>query len=218
MNRVESAPYGVAVLDIHDGIWALWQVSVDGSKGPMRATPTNAVVSNGFSESAFRSLSGDRELLLTSRAEKECTVPLVLESIRFVPDIFIATCASWVEMLEECFQAENHRRRTFNSDMARERKEARAAGTKLKGYARKSQLVGVDWPVAPPTSAWISDVDCTEAAVGEALRIANGCVRLIDYWLDIELHRTHRSRAYFKGVGGDRVRAWPVQVQEEINA
>lgn len=218
MDSVEAEPYGVVVLDIHEGIWALWQVSVDGSKGPLRATATNAVVSRGFNESAFRSLSGDRQLLLTSRAEKECTVPLVVESVRFVPEAFTTMCVSWVDMLEDSFQAENLRRSTFNSDMARERKDARAAGAETKKYMRKSPLVGVDWPVPPPISAWKSDAGCTEAAVGEALRIANGCIRLINYWLDIEANRTHRGRSYFKGVGGNKVRAWPVPVNEEINA
>ena len=167
VDMADTAPFGVAILDIHDGEWALWQVSTDRAKGPMRAIATNAVVSTGFDEKAFRSLAGDRQVLLTARAKNKCTEPLVLEAVPFSPSDFLDLCSTWVDMLEDLFQAENLRRTEFNSAKVQERKDARAAGQKPGEYKRLAPLTGVDWPLPPPSSLWESQIDCTEPVVDQ---------------------------------------------------
>ena len=213
MNSV-AHNQGVAILDIHDGRWALWQVSVDTFTGPLRASATNAVTSDGFDENAFRSLSGGRQLFLTARAEEKCVEPQVLQAPRFDPEAFIADCRSWVNLLQDLFWAENERRSAYNEGRVQERKAARAAGLPVPDYKRQAPLLDIDWPAPPLSSAWESDQDCSEPVSVEALRIANGCIRLLNYWLEIETDRTRRTRTYFEGIGGARVRAWPVPAPE----
>lgn len=209
---------GIAVLDIHDGQWALWQVSVNAFTGPLRATATNAIVSDGFDQNAFRSLTGDRQLLLTTRANAKCTEPQVLEAPRFSPNAFIADCRSWMDMLQDLFWAENDRRVAYNLAKVQERKEARAAGLPALEYKRQAPLLDIDWPASPPSSVWESKIDCVEPVRSEALRIANGCVRLLNYWLDLEADRTRRTRTYFNGAGGPAVRMWPVPAEVDSGA
>lgn len=216
MNNAVTTPFGVAILDIHDGNWALWQVSVDSSKGSLRAVATNAVVSAGFNEKAFCGITGDRQLLLTARAEAKCTEPMVFDAPRFSPVEFLETCNGWVAVLEGLFQAENQRRSDYNAVKVQERKDARASGAPAVEYKRKSPLQGIDWPAPPLSANWESDIECNAPVVGEALRVANGCVRLLNYWLDIELNRTRRNRTYFNGVGGQNFRAWPVKVKDDF--
>lgn len=217
MNDSMVVCRGIAILDIHDGRWALWQVSANAFTGPLRATATNAVTSDGFDEKAFRSLAGDRQLLLTARAEAKCTEPQVLEAPRFNPDGFIRDCRSWVDLLQDLFWAENDRRAAYNTSKVQERKDARAAGRTVPEYKRQAPLLDIDWPAPPPSSVWESDRDCTEPVSQEALRIANGCVRLLNYWLEIEADRTRRTRTYFGGAGGTSVRTWPVPAKEDTH-
>jgi hypothetical protein len=210
MSESEAVVHGIAVLDIHEGRWAIWQVSALALTGSLRASATNAVVTEGFDERVFHSLSYKRPVLMTSRAQKHCTEPVVLEAPAFDPDVFVSDCTSWVDLLQDMFWAENDRRASHNAAKVKARKEARAAGEPLPEYQRQAPLLDIDWPAPPAASAWESTVECVEPVNKEALRVANGCIRLLNYWLDIENDRLRRSRKYFNAVGGPSVRSWPV--------
>lgn len=206
----EAVVHGIAVLDIHEDRWAVWQVSSLALTGALRASATNAVVTDGFDERVFRSLSYKRPVLLTSRARKHCTEVTVREAPEFVPEVFVSDCTSWVDLLQDMFWAENDRRAAYNADKAKARKDARAAGEPLPEYQRQAPLQDIDWPAPPLASAWESTVECLEPVNQEALRVANGCIRLLNYWLEIENDRLRRSRKYFNEVGGPTIRSWPV--------
>jgi hypothetical protein len=210
MSESEVVVHGIAVLDIYEGRWAVWQVSALALTGSLRASATNAVVTDGFDERVFHSLSYKRPVLMTSRAQKHCTEPAVLEAPAFDPEVFVSDCTSWVDLLQDMFWAENDRRAAHNAAKVKARKEARTAGKPLPEYQRQAPLLDIDWPAPPAASAWESTVECVEPVNKEALRVANGCIRLLNYWLDIENDRLHRSRKYFNAVGGPLVRSWPV--------
>jgi hypothetical protein len=209
MSVSEAVVHGIAILDIHEDKWAIWQVSALALTGSLRASATNAVITDGFDERVFHSLSYKRPVLLTSRARKHCTEAVVLEAPPFDPEIFVSDCSSWVDLLQQMFWAENDRRAAYNTSKVKERKEARAAGEPLPDYQRRAPLLDIDWPAPPLTSAWESAVECIEPVNEEALRVANGCVRLLNYWLDIENDRLRKSRKYLNGIGGPSVRSWP---------
>ncbi|WP_157356959.1 hypothetical protein [Arthrobacter sp. U41] len=210
MPTSETVVHGIAVLDIHEDKWAIWQVSAMSLTGSLRASATNAVVTDGFDERAFRSLSYKRPVLLTSRARKHCTEAVVLETPEFDPEVFVSDCTSWVDLLQDLFWAENDRRASHNSHKVQARKKARAAGEPLPEYQRQGPLQDIDWPAPPLPSVWASSVECVEPVNTEALRVANGCIQLLNYWLEIENDRSRASRKYFNGVGGSAVRSWPV--------
>jgi hypothetical protein len=210
MSKSEAVVHGIAVLDIYEDRWAIWQVSALALTGSLRASATNSVVTDGFDERVFRSLSYKRPVLMTSRARKHCTEAAVLEATAFDPEVFVSDCTSWVDLLQNIFWTENDRRTAYNTDKVKARKEARAAGAPLPEYKRQAPLQDIDWPAPPVASAWQSMVECVEPVNKEALRVANGCIRLLNYWLDIENDRLRRSRKYFNGVGGPAVRSWPV--------
>jgi hypothetical protein len=202
--------HGIAVLDIHEDRWAMWQVSANAVRGPLRATTTNAVVTDGFDERVFHSLAYKRPVYLTARARKHCTEDIVMEAPQFDPEAFIADCTSWIDLLQDMFWAENDRRAAYNSERVEARKEARATGAPLPEYRRQAPLLDIDWPAPPIPAAWETAVDCVDPVNQEALRVANGCVRLLNYWIDIENDRLRKSRTYFNGVGGTAIRSWPV--------
>lgn len=213
MTERDATPHGITVLDIHDGRWALWQVSATTMNGPLRATSTNAVVTDGFDEKAFLSLTYRRPVLLTARAGQVCTEPIILEAAPFDPEQFIADCDAWINLLQGMFWAENDRRAEANAENARRRKEAKAAGAPAVEYKRLAPLKDIDWPGAPPASSWSTDTDSPEPVTVEALRVANGCARLLNFWLDIETDRTRKTRqSYLNGIGGPVVRRWPEPV------
>ncbi|MCC5781838.1 hypothetical protein CRM73_02555 [Kocuria sp. CCUG 69068] len=210
MAEKDPTPHGITVLDIHDGRWALWQVSATTMNGPLRATNTNAVVTDGFDEKAFLSLTYRRPVLLTARARQVCTKPLVLEAAQFDPEEFIADCDAWIDLLQGMFWAENDRRAALNAENARRRKEAKAAGLPAPESKRLAPLKDIDWPGVPPASSWSTDTDSPEPVEIEALRVANGCARLLNFWLDIETDRTRKTRqTYLNAIGGPIVRRWP---------
>ena len=218
MPPVDTTPRGVTVLDIHAGQWALWQVSVTTIEGPLRATSTNAVITDGFDEKAFLSLAYQRPVLLTARAALVCTEPMVHEAPQFDPESFIEKCRAWTDLLQEKFWAENDRRVALNAEKARDRKEAKAAGLHDPDpeYKRLAPLKDMDWPAAPPTGSWTTEGNSTEALNVEALRVANGCARLLNYWVEIEVERTNKRRTYFEGVGEPTVRRWPVPISSDV--
>lgn len=218
MDTSDAATRGIAVLDIHDGSWALWQISTNSFAGPLRATATNAVVTDGFDEKAFHSLTYSRPLLMTARARQKCTEHTVLDAPGFDPAGFLNECRSWVDLLQSMFWAENERRAAYNTQKVQQRQEARKAGTTLPGYQRQTQLGDIDWPAPPPASAWETDTDCGDPVNREALRVANGCIGLLNYWLEIEADRTRKARKYFNGIGGPAVRHWPVPAPDPANA
>ncbi|KUG51719.1 hypothetical protein AVL61_15880 [Kocuria rosea subsp. polaris] len=209
MAQEDTTPHGITVLDIHGGRWALWQVSVTTMTGPLRAMNTNAVVADGFDEKAFLSLTYHRPVLLTARARQVCDVPVVLEAAQFDPEEFIALCDSWVDLLQGMFWAENDRRAALNAENAQHRKDAKAAGRPAPEYQRLAPLKDIDWPGVPPASSWSTDTESQEPVTVEALRVANGCARLLNFWLEIEADRTRKARTYLKGIGGPQVRHWP---------
>lgn len=209
MAQEDTTPHGIAVLDIHGGRWALWQVSVTSMTGPLRAMNTNAVVSDGFDEKAFLSLSYHRPVLLTARARQVCDVPMVLEAAQFDPEEFIALCDSWVDLLQGMFWAENDRRAALNAKNAQHRKAAKAAGLPVPEYQRLGPLKDIDWPGVPPASSWATEAGARDPVTVEALRVANGCARLLNFWLEIEADRTRKTRTYLEGIGGPDVRQWP---------
>lgn len=210
MSSSEAVMHGIAVLDIHDDRWAVWQVSAVALTGPLRAAPTNAVVTDGFDERVLHSLTYQRPVYLTARARKHCSEDIVLGAPQFDPKVFIADCTSWVDLLQDMFWAENERRAAHNTATVKARKEARATGAPLPEYQRQAPLLDIDWPAPPLPSAWESAVDCVDPVNQEALRVANGCIKLLNYWLDIENDRLRKSRTYFNGVGGSSIRSWPV--------
>lgn len=210
MPTSEAVVHGIAVLDIHENRWAIWQVSAMSLTDSPRASATNAVVTDGFDERVFRSLSYKRPVLLTSRARKHCTETVVLEASAFDPKVFVRDCTSWVDLLQDLFWLENDRRAAHNADKIQARKNARAAGEPLPEYQRQGPLQDIDWPAPPLPSVWASTVECVEPANREALRVANGCIQILNYWLEIENDRLRASRKYFNGIGGPAVRSWPV--------
>lgn len=210
MSSSEAVMRGIAVLDIHDDRWAVWQVSAVALTGPLRAAPTNAVVTDGFDERVLHSLAYQRPVYLTARARKHCTEDIVLGVPQFDPEVFIADCTSWVDLLQDMFWAENERRAAYNTATVKARKEARATGAPLPEYQRQAPLLDIDWPAPPLPSAWESSVNCVDPVNQEALRVAHGCIKLLNYWLDIENDRLRKSRTYFNGIGGSSVRSWPV--------
>ncbi len=210
VTDTDSVMHGIAVLDIHGDRWAIWQVSAVALTGPLRAAPTNAVVTDGFDERVFQSLAYKRPVYLTARARKHCTEDTVLKAAQFDPDVFIEDCRSWVDLLQDMFWAENERRAAYNTTTVKARKEARLTGAPIPDYQRQAPLLDIDWPAPPLASTWESAADCVEPVNQEALRVANGCIRLLNYWLDIENDRLRKSRTYFNGVGGPLVRSWPV--------
>ena len=209
----DKQPFGIAVLDVHQDEWVLWQVSVDNFSGRLRASKTNAVVRDCFNRDEFESLVGNRHLLVTPRAEGVVSIGAIQGPSRFDGHDFVSVCESWIDHLDELFRAENERRLAENKLRA----EAKKSGELPGPYKKLSPLVDPGWPGAPAASAWSSDPTCEVDAVTEALRLANGCVRLLDYWLDIEVARTKKSRTYFDGVGGPEVRTWPSPLPEEIH-
>lgn len=210
-----AVPHGVAVLDIHDGRWALWQVSVHPTGGPMRASSTNAIVTDGFDAAAFDCVSYNRPLLLSERALIACDEQRVLDSARMKPKDFLRDCESWVSSLQQTFWNENDRRLAHNVQVAEDRKAARAAGLLVSDMKRLAPLQDIDWPAPPPSSVWESDPLSTKSASEEALRIARGCIQLLNYWLDIESDRTRKSRPYFHRAGA-AIRPWPSPAKEPI--
>lgn len=209
MPSTDLAVHGIAVLDVLEGRWAIWQVSTPPMTGSARAASTNAVVTDGFDERVFRSLSYKRPIIMTARAQKHCQEDAVLEATAFEPDVFLADCASWIDRLQDLFWAENENRKDYNASMAKARREAKAAGGTLPEYQRRAPLQDIDWPAPPHAAAWESSPDCEDSVNKEALRVANGCIQLLNYWLEIENDRLRKSRTYFKGIGGPALRPWP---------
>ena len=203
-----AVPHGVAVLDIYDGRWALWQVSANSATGPMRASSTNAIVTDGFDAAAFDCVSYNRPVLLSERALIACDEQRVLDSARMKPEVFLQDCESWVSSLQQIFWDENDRRLAHNIQVSEARKAAKAEGALVPEMKRLAPLQDIDWPAPPPSSAWESDSGCTKPASEEALRIARGCIRLLNYWLDIESDRTRKNRSYFHSVD-NAIRPWP---------
>jgi hypothetical protein len=208
-----AVPHGIAVLDIHDGRWALWQVSVNSSSGPLRASSTNAIVTDGYDRAAFDCVAYNRPVLLTERAQIACSEQYVLDSVKMNPETFLGDCDSWVTSLQQLFWDENDRRLAHNLLLTERRKAAKATGALVPETKRLAPLKDIDWPAPPPSSMWESDPACTEPASEEALRIARGCIRLLNYWLDIESDRTRKNRSHFHGAG-TAIRTWPIPVQE----
>lgn len=205
----DGPPFGIAVLDVYQDQWALWQVSVDSFYGRLRASTTNAVVRDRFIREEFESVVGNRQLLLTPRATAECPPDDVAGPEPFDGHQFINACASWIEALDGLFLQENARREEENE----RRKEAKKAG--LPGpFTKLAPLQDIGWPGMPAETEWTSEPTCQAEARFEALRMANGCVRLLDYWLDIEITRTRKNRAYFNCLGGPDIRLWPTQIPE----
>lgn len=201
----DVSPFGIAVLDVYQNQWALWQVSVDSFYGRLRASTTNAVVRDHFNRDEFESLVGNRQLLVTPRAAAECPAETIAGPVVFDGHHFTNVCASWIDVLDGMFLAENGRREEENE----RRKEAKKLG--LSGpFTKLAPLLDVGWPGMPAEKEWTSQPDCKTEARLEALRLANGCVRLLDYWLDIEIARTRKNRAYFNGLGGPDIRLWPI--------
>ena len=64
----------------------MWQVSANAMRGPLRATSTNAVVTDGFDERVFHSLAYKRPVYLTARARKHCNEKVVLDAPQFDRD------------------------------------------------------------------------------------------------------------------------------------
>lgn len=209
MAQEDTTPHGITVLDIHGGQWALWQVSVTTMSGPLRATNTNAVVTDGFDEKAFLSLTYHRPVLLTARAGRVCDEPMVLDSTRFDPEEFIGLCDSWIDLLQGMFWAENDHRAALNAKNAQHRKDAKAAGLPVPEYKRLAPLKDIDWPAVPLASSWVTDVESPHPVTVESLRVANGCAGLLNFWLEIEADRTRKTRTYLKGIGGPKMRQWP---------
>jgi hypothetical protein len=209
MPTANTAVHGIAVLDIHDGKWAIWQVSTAQITGSGRAESTNAVVTDGFDERVFRSLSYQRPVVMTSRAQKHCQEQAILEAPTFEPDAFLADCSSWIDLLQDLFWAENENRNEYNAGMTKARKDAKAAGRPLPQYQRRAPLQDIDWPAPPHPHVWESSPDCDDPVNKEALRVANGCIQLLNYWREIENDRLRKSRSYFYGTGGLSPRAWP---------
>lgn len=213
MGAQIAVPHGIAVLDIHDGRWALWQVSVNSSSGPLRASSTNAIVTDGYDRAAFDCAAYNRPVLLSERAQIACSEEYVLDSVRMNPETFLRDCDSWVSSLQHVFWDENDRRLDHNVLLTERRKAAKATGAPLPETKRLAPLQDIDWPAPPPSSLWESDPACTKPAPEEALRIARGCIRLLNYWLDIESDRTRKNRPHFHGAG-TAIRTWPMPVQE----
>ena len=202
----DGQPFGIAVLDVHEGKWAIWQVSVDSFYGRLRASTTNAVVRDHFERTEFEALVGNRQLLVTPRAAVACPEADIAGPELFNGQRFADLCGSWIDLLDGMFRAENKRREAENE----RRKEAKRAGTGGT-YTKLSPLLDLGLPGLPAEALWTSDAACVEEARVEALRVANGCVRLLDYWLDIEAARTRKNRTYFNGVGGPEIRLWPCE-------
>ncbi|AOY74201.1 hypothetical protein ARZXY2_4702 (plasmid) [Arthrobacter sp. ZXY-2] len=209
--------HGIAVLDIQDGRWAIWQVSTASITGSGRAGSTNAVVTEGFDEGVFLSLTYNRPVFLTSRAQKHCQERVVMEATAFVPEDFLADCASWTDHLQELFWAENDSRREYNASMAAARREAKASGLPLPDFQRRAPLQDIDWPAPPPARVWESSPACEDPVNVEALRVANGCIQLLNYWQEIENDRLKKSRSYFKEAGGPASRPWPTPAPKLVN-
>lgn len=207
----DRQPFGIAILDVYQGQWALWQVSVDNFSGRLRASKTNAVVRDRFNRVEFEALVGNRHLLLTPRAEATVPDEAVEGPTRFDGQGFVSACESWIDRLDGLFLAENERRAAENKLQAEAKKSGLIAGP----YKKLSPLQDPGWPGAPAPSAWSSDLACDVDARTEALRLADGCVRLLDYWLDIEVARTKKNRTYFNGLGGPELRIWPSPLPEE---
>ncbi|MEC3853888.1 hypothetical protein [Paenarthrobacter ureafaciens] len=216
MPVIGADVHGIAVLDVHDGCWAVWQVSTASLTGSGRAGSTNAVVTDGFDERVFRSLTYNRPIFLTSRAQKHCQERVVLEATAFLPEEFLADCASWTDYLQGLFWAENDSRREYNANMAAARKEAKAAGLPLPEFQRRAPLQDIDWPAPPLQSVWESSPACEDPVTVEALRVANGCIQLLNYWQEIESDRLKKSRSYFKEAGGPVARPWPSQAPAPV--
>ncbi|MFJ4027457.1 hypothetical protein ACIPWF_09705 [Paenarthrobacter sp. NPDC089989] len=216
MPVIGADVHGIAVLDVHDGRWAVWQVSTASLTGSGRAGSTNAVVTDGFDERVFRSLTYNRPIFLTSRAQKHCQERVVLEATAFLPEEFLADCASWTGYLQGLFWAENDSRREYNANMAAARKEAKAAGLPLPEFQRRAPLQDIDWPAPPLQSVWESSPACEDPVNVEALRVANGCIQLLNYWQEIESDRLKKSRSYFKEAGGPVARPWPSQAPAPV--
>lgn len=202
----DGQPFGIAVLDVYESKWAIWQVSVDSFYGRLQASTTNAVVRDRFERGEFESLVGNRQLLLTPRATTVCAEDDVVGPDLFDGQHFAELCASWIELLDGMFLAENERREEENQ----RRKEAKQRGTGGP-YTKLAPLLDLGLPGLPSESLWTSTSSCVEEARVEALRVANGCVNLLNYWLDIETARTRKNRTYFKGVGGPEIRIWPCE-------
>ncbi|MCP1415432.1 hypothetical protein [Paenarthrobacter sp. A20] len=217
MPATGSNAHGIAVLDVHDGRWAVWQVSTASLTGSGRAGSTNAVVTEGFDERVFLSLTYNRPVFLTSRAQKHCQERVVLDTTAFVPEDFLRDCASWVDYLQGLFWAENDSRREYNATTATARKEAKAAGLPLPDFQRRAPLQDIDWPAPPLSSVWESSPACEDPVNVEALRIANGCIQLLNYWQEIENDRLKKSRSYYKGAGGPVARPWPTRAPESVD-
>ena len=213
MGAQIAVPHGIAILDIHEGRWALWQVSVNAAGGPMRASSTNAIVTDGFDGAAFDCVSYNRPLLLSERALAACREQRVLDSVRLKPEVFLQDCESWVAALQQDFWDENDRRLAHNLQLSADRKAAKAAGAQVPDTKRLAPLQDIDWPAPPPSSAWESDPACTKPVSEEALRMARGCIRLLNYWLDIESDRTRKNRSYFHDAG-TVIRPWPIPANE----
>lgn len=209
MKIQDEPPYGIAVLDVYQNQWALWQVSVDSFYGRLRASTTNAVVRDHFIREEFESIVGNRQLLLTVRAAAVCAPDDVTGPELFDGHQFTNACAAWIDALDGMFSEENRRRMEENQ----RRKQAKRAG--LPGpYTTLAPLLDPGWPGAPDEADWTSAASCSAGATAESLRLANGCVRLLNYWLDIEAARTRKNRAYFNGLGGPEIRLWPTKIPE----
>ena len=174
----------------------------------MRASSTNAIVTDGFDGAAFDCVSYNRPVLLSERALIACQEQRVLDSVRLKPEVFLQDCESWVSALQQTFWDENDRRLAHNLQLSADRKAAKATGALGPDTKRLAPLQDIDWPAPPPSSVWESDPACTKPVSEEALRIARGCIRLLNYWLDIESDRARKSRPYFHDAG-TAIRPWP---------
>lgn len=217
MPAIGSDVHGIAVLDIHNGRWAVWQVSTASFTGSGRAGSTNAVVTEGFDERGFLSLAYNRPVILTSRAQKHCQESVVLAATAFVPEEFIADCTSWIDYLQGLFWAENDSRREYNASVAKARKDAKTAGLPLPDFQRRAPLQDIDWPAPPLPRFWESSLACEDPVNVEALRVANGCIQLLNYWQEIESDRLKKSRSYFREAGGSVLRPWPTPSPKTVD-
>jgi hypothetical protein len=208
---MDRAPLGIAVVDAFQDDWAFWQVSVSAFNGPVRAEATNAVTSHGFDKNAFESLSWNRPVLVSARARAGYDNSDLADVEKADMGQLLESAYSWTNHLQDLFWQENDRRKRMNQVAVQQRKEARQRGEAVPAkYNRLTRLQDIDWPAPPPADLWSSHELSTESPRSEALRLARGCVSLLNYWLEIERERTKKNRKYFSDTGGPNIRLWPV--------
>lgn len=207
---MDIVPRGITVVDVEDDVWAYWQVSISSFNGPPRAVNTNAVVSTGFDKRSFESLAWQRPVLLSHRVLAGYDNHALLDANQADMDLLLEQSYDWVNYLDGLFWAENQRRVDHNQRQVVHRKAARKRGeTVPKKYERLGALQEISWPAPPSRNLWDTAQKSSAGPKEEAMRLAEACVRLLDYWLDIESERTKKTRKYFSETGGVDIRRWP---------